>query len=48
MVQLRERMLAAGLVTDEEIDQHLANVDCGRLDLATSPMVSAWGRSAAQ
>jgi hypothetical protein len=26
------------------IDCHLANVAAGRLDLATSPMVSAWGR----
>ena len=45
VVQLRDRMLAAGLATDEEIDQHLAHVDSGRLDLATSPMVSAWGRT---
>jgi hypothetical protein len=30
--------------TDEEIDQHLGNVAAGILDLATSPMISAWGR----
>ncbi|MDI5964613.1 methyltransferase domain-containing protein [Streptomyces sp. SL13] len=42
--QIRHRLVAAGLATDEEIDRHLANVAAGRLDLATAPMVSAWGR----
>ena len=42
--QVRDRLVAAGLATDEEIDAHLAAVEAGRLDLATSPMVSAWGR----
>jgi hypothetical protein len=28
----------------DEIEQHLANVASGQLDLATSPMVSAWAR----
>ncbi|MFG2502170.1 methyltransferase domain-containing protein [Streptomyces sp. NPDC048441] len=42
--QVRDRLVAAGLATDEDIDRHLANVTSGRLDLATSPMVSAWGR----
>jgi len=42
--QIRGRLTAAGLATDEEIDRHLANVAAGRLDLATSPMISAWGR----
>jgi SAM-dependent methyltransferase len=42
--QLRDRLLAAGLATAEEIDQHLANVSGGLVDLATSPMVTAWGR----
>ncbi|MEJ8654301.1 class I SAM-dependent methyltransferase [Streptomyces sp. MS1.AVA.3] len=37
-------LVTAGLATDEEIDRHLANVTSGRLDLATSPMISAWGR----
>jgi SAM-dependent methyltransferase len=44
--QVRGGLLAAGLATDEEIDTHLANVASGRLDLATSPMISAWGRRA--
>jgi SAM-dependent methyltransferase len=44
VAQVRDRLVASGLATDEEIDEHLANVATGRLDLATSPMVSAWGR----
>jgi SAM-dependent methyltransferase len=42
--QVRDRLVAEGLATDEEIDRHLADVEAGRLDLATSPMISAWGR----
>jgi SAM-dependent methyltransferase len=42
--QVRERMVSAGAVTEAEIERHLANVRTGRLDLATSPMVSAWGQ----
>jgi SAM-dependent methyltransferase len=41
--QIRERLVAAGLATDAEIDQHLANVETGAMDLATAPMISAWG-----
>ncbi|MFF0742720.1 methyltransferase domain-containing protein [Streptomyces sp. NPDC004111] len=44
--QIRGLLVAEGLATDEEIDRHLANVASGRLDLATAPMVSAWGRRA--
>ncbi|UNT00594.1 methyltransferase domain-containing protein [Streptomyces tubbatahanensis] len=42
--QVRDRLVAAGLATHEEIDRHLANIAAGGLDLATSPMISAWGR----
>jgi hypothetical protein len=42
--QIRGGLVASGLATDAEIDQHLANVAAGQLDLATSPMVSAWGQ----
>lgn len=41
--QIRARLVAAGLATDEEIDQHLANVASGTMDLTTAPMISAWG-----
>jgi hypothetical protein len=42
--QIRARLLAAGLATEVEIEQHLANVAGGQLDLATAPLISAWGR----
>jgi SAM-dependent methyltransferase len=42
--QVRDRLLAAGLATNEEIEQHLANLSAGLVDLATSPMITAWGR----
>jgi len=42
--QIRGRLVAAHLATDDEIDRHLANVAAGVLDLATSPMISAWGQ----
>lgn len=41
--QIRGRLVAAGLATDAEIDEHLANVETGTMDLATAPMISAWG-----
>lgn len=44
VLQVRDRLLDAGLATADEIGAHLAAVDAGRLDLATSPLVSAWGR----
>ncbi|MFJ9692163.1 methyltransferase domain-containing protein [Kitasatospora sp. NPDC101183] len=42
--QIRHHLVEQGLATDEEIDRHLANVATGRLDLATAPLISAWGR----
>ncbi|MEU0134540.1 methyltransferase domain-containing protein [Streptomyces sp. NPDC006296] len=42
--QIRGRLVAAGIATDEDIDRHLSNVATGLLDLATAPLVSAWGR----
>jgi SAM-dependent methyltransferase len=44
VLQIRERMVEAGLATDAEIDRHLAALDAGGLDVATSPMISTWGR----
>jgi hypothetical protein len=40
---IREQLIAAGLATAEEIEQHLTNVAGGHLDLATAPLISAWG-----
>jgi len=45
--QVRTRLVEAGLSTDAELDEHLANIDAGRLDLAPAPLVSAWGRRSA-
>jgi SAM-dependent methyltransferase len=43
--QIRDRLISANIATAAEIDQHLDNIDAGRVpDLATSPMISAWGR----
>ncbi|WP_432590243.1 methyltransferase domain-containing protein [Streptomyces sp. HD1123-B1] len=42
--QVRDKLIAAGLATDEEIERHLAHIATGRLDLATAPLISAWGR----
>ncbi|MBQ0830406.1 methyltransferase domain-containing protein [Streptomyces tagetis] len=42
--QIRDQLVAAGLATHEDIDRHLANVATGTMDLATAPMISAWGR----
>lgn len=43
--QIRHLLVDAGIASDEEIDRHLANVASGALDLTTSPMISAWGRT---
>lgn len=42
--QMRDRLVVSGLATDAEIERHLAAIDAGGLDFATSPMISAWGR----
>jgi SAM-dependent methyltransferase len=46
--QVRARLVEEGLATDADIDRHLASVAAGRLDLATAPMISAWGQRAAR
>lgn len=43
IAHIRAGLVKSGHATDEEIDRHLANVAAGGLDLATAPMVSAWG-----
>jgi SAM-dependent methyltransferase len=44
--QIRNGLIAAGLATEAEIEQHLSNAAAGGLDLATAPLISAWGRKA--
>ena len=41
---VRQGLIEAGLATAEEIEQHRAALAAGRLDIATAPMISAWGR----
>ena len=42
--QTRAGLVGAGLVTDHEVERHLANLAEARLDVTTAPMVSARGR----
>ncbi|MEV1084531.1 methyltransferase [Streptomyces sp. NPDC050211] len=44
--QIRDQLVTADLATEADIDRHLANVGSGTMDLATAPMISAWGRRA--
>ncbi len=44
ITQVRDELVAAGHATVEEIDAHLTAVAAGVLDLATPPLISAWGR----
>jgi hypothetical protein len=43
--QIRDGLISAEIATAAEIDQHLDNIATGQVpDLATSPMIAAWGR----
>jgi hypothetical protein len=42
--QIRDRLIAGGVATADDIDTHLAHVASGDLGLATSPMVTARGQ----
>jgi SAM-dependent methyltransferase len=44
ITRARPAMVAAGLATEDEIGQHLADLDRPDLDIAVFPIVSAWGR----
>jgi SAM-dependent methyltransferase len=44
IAHIRDGLVAGGHATEEEVERHLANVAGGGMDLATAPMVSAWGR----
>ncbi|GAB2738999.1 methyltransferase domain-containing protein [Streptomyces bullii] len=44
--RVRARLVTAGLATDQDIDRHLANLASGALDVATAPLISAWGHKA--
>lgn len=44
IAQIRDQLVSNGIATDAEIDQHLTNLNTAPMDLATAPMISAWGR----
>ena len=46
VLQVRDLLVAAGLVTEADIAEHLANVGTGRMVLATAPLITAWGQRA--
>jgi hypothetical protein len=41
---IRPQLIENGIATESEIQQHLAHVDAGLLDLTQPPMITAWGR----
>jgi SAM-dependent methyltransferase len=41
-VQLRQGLVGLGL--GDDIDRHLAALDAGRIEIATPPLITAWGR----
>jgi SAM-dependent methyltransferase len=43
---IRDELVQHGIVTEAEIDRHLAAVAAGELDLTQPPMITAWGRRA--
>lgn len=46
IAMIRSDLLAHGIATDGEIEQHLENVRSGALDLSQPPMISVRGRKA--
>jgi hypothetical protein len=42
--QVRDALIAGGHATAEELDAYLAALGTGELDVATAPLISAWGR----
>ena len=43
--QVRDRLVSGGIATDAEVERYRASLVAGRVpDLATAPMISAWGR----
>jgi SAM-dependent methyltransferase len=41
---VRDQLVEHGIATEAEIEQHLAAVAAGQLDLAQPPMIACWGR----
>ena len=41
--QVRSLLVERDIATEEQVERHLANIATGTMDLATSPLISAWG-----
>ena len=42
--QVASGLISAGLATTAEIEDHLSALVAGEIDIATPPLVAAWGR----
>jgi len=42
--QVRSLLVERGLASEAQVERHLENIAAGTMDLATSPLISAWGR----
>jgi SAM-dependent methyltransferase len=47
LAQVGDKLVARGLATADELAAYAADLDAGRIDVATSPLISAWGRKPA-
>jgi len=43
---IRDKLIAEGIVTAEEIALNLSNIADGTVDVGTSALISAWGQRA--
>jgi len=41
---IRDKLIAEGIATAEEIALNLSNIADGKVELGTSPLISAWGK----
>jgi hypothetical protein len=44
--RMRTPLVATGTATEDELIQHLTDIDTRRLNIAAFPIVSGWGRKA--
>ena len=42
--QLRDRLISDAGITGDELDEHIANLSAGTIDVTTAPLITAWGR----
>ena len=44
VTQVRDQLIARGHATGAEIEAYLSALEADRLDVATAPLISVWGR----